>query len=383
VAAVDFFSAQERAAFKEARLNERPPAGAGAAVRLIGGPLDPAPFGERATRRRYASGPIPAASLGSLLGLLRRLQDGDHLRYRYPSAGDTYAVQVYVLVKPGGVTGVPAGAYLYRPAAHELEPLGTSSPVPRGAHFYYNRAIVDEAGAEVYLVGQLGAIAPVYAENSERYLAIEAGHMAQLLMEHQTRHGIGLCPIGEVSPQSVRDCFALDSGHRFLLALAAGAITEAVDVNGTAATAPDTLPRTAAIDGGGPVTGKPVTGPPVTGPPQVAIVGLAGRFPGADDPEQLWQNLRTGARCVGPVPVQRRGTVGPGRVGGFLPRIDDFDHRLFDVPAHEAAALDPQLRLLLHAVWACLENAGHTAASLRRDSPRVGVSSRRCGRTTR
>src|SRR5205807_1632040 len=59
-------------------------------------------------------------------------------------------------------------------------------------------------------------------------------------------------------------------------------------------------------------------------------------------------------------------------VGGYLSTVDGFDSLLFHVSPSEAAGLDPQLRLLLHTVWECLESAGHTAAGLNRTG-RVGV----------
>src|SRR5205823_11814720 len=102
-------------------------------------------------------------------------------------------------------------------------------------------------------------------------------------------------------------------------------------------------------------------------------VGMSGRYPGADDPEDLWRNLSTGLRCIGPPPARRGGSVPPDTPGGFLDAVDEFDSLLFEISPAEARTLDPQVRLLLQAVWECLEQAGHTAASLRRSTGRVGV----------
>lgn len=350
---VDFFSASERLEFKAEHRNQRTPSGGGPAVRLAGrGELAAAAYLHRATTRQFAPGPVSSGALGALLEVLRPLQDGERVRFRYPSAGDTYAVQVYVQVRRDGVAGVPAGAYVYRAERHELEPLRATAPLGRTAHFYYNREIADAAGFEVFLVGETSAIEPLYGPNAERYLAIEAGHIGQLLMSAQVEAGLGLCPVGEVSDSALRSSLDLTPSHRFLLGFIGGGRRTEDNALASPADAPVAWQAT---EGG------------------LAVIGMAGRFPGADDVDELWRNLLAGRRATAVAQPQREAQVGAGRAGGFLDDIGRFDAALFGVPADEATALDPQLRSLLEQVWACLENAGHTAQSLRHSAARVGV----------
>lgn len=102
----------------------------------------------------------------------------------------------------------------------------------------------------------------------------------------------------------------------------------------------------------------------------IAIVGHAGRFPGADDPEALWRNLMAGVDAIGPVPRGRwdaekltapePGTPGlmDSAEGGFIDGIDLFDAAFFRLSRREAARLDPQQRLLLETSWQAFERAG-------------------------
>ncbi|MGW1564581.1 type I polyketide synthase, partial [Streptomyces sp. NPDC002144] len=105
----------------------------------------------------------------------------------------------------------------------------------------------------------------------------------------------------------------------------------------------------------------------------IAVVGLACRFPGAQDPDAFWQLLSRGESAVGPVPEDRPGLAAgaAARPAGFLDRIDTFEPEFFGISPREATAMDPQQRLVLELGWESLENAG-IVPSVLRDTP-VGV----------
>ncbi|WP_017614007.1 type I polyketide synthase [Nocardiopsis salina] len=111
---------------------------------------------------------------------------------------------------------------------------------------------------------------------------------------------------------------------------------------------------------------------------QIAIVGMAGRFPGAEDIDALWELLDHGCEAIRPVPAQRwdaQAVLDPRRrvqdVGGFLEDVDRFDPVFFGISPREAADMDPQQRLLLETTWRALEDAGQPASGLHR--ARCGV----------
>jgi acyl transferase domain-containing protein/acyl carrier protein len=109
---------------------------------------------------------------------------------------------------------------------------------------------------------------------------------------------------------------------------------------------------------------------------EIAIVSMAGRFPGAEDPEGLWRLLDAGRSAIGEVPPGRWNTAGLhdpdpdalGRAyslrGGFLPGVDRFDAAFFGISPREAARMDPQQRLLLQTAWELVERAGIVPATL-------------------
>jgi amino acid adenylation domain-containing protein len=122
---------------------------------------------------------------------------------------------------------------------------------------------------------------------------------------------------------------------------------------------------------------------PAARPEPIAIIGLAGRFPGAADIDAFWQNLLEGKDSIGEIPRDRWPLDGfydpqPGRPdrsiskwGGFVDEAAAFDPAFFNLSAREADHMDPQQRLFLMETWRALEDAGHAGPTL--DSQTVGV----------
>ena len=103
----------------------------------------------------------------------------------------------------------------------------------------------------------------------------------------------------------------------------------------------------------------------------IAIIGIAGRFPGAADVEQFWRNLRRGVESIRSfAPAELEASFGsqpdaddPGlvRAGGVLDDIERFDAAFFDFNPREAEITDPQQRIFLECCWEALERAGYDA----------------------
>jgi acyl transferase domain-containing protein/glutamate-1-semialdehyde aminotransferase len=106
----------------------------------------------------------------------------------------------------------------------------------------------------------------------------------------------------------------------------------------------------------------------------VAIIGMAGRFPGARNVGEFWRNLLAGVESISrferdelePSMLEAPGArdrAGYVPVRGILDGIEMFDAEFFGINPKEAQILDPQQRLFLEAAWEALERAGYEPAT--------------------
>ncbi|NEQ06321.1 MAG: SDR family NAD(P)-dependent oxidoreductase, partial [Moorea sp. SIO4E2] len=101
----------------------------------------------------------------------------------------------------------------------------------------------------------------------------------------------------------------------------------------------------------------------------VAIIGMSGRFPGAKNIEEFWDNLKNGVESISYLSDQQLGESGVGtdllnnpnyvKVNGLISDIDLFDANFFNYSPREAKTIDPQQRLFLESAWEAIESSGY------------------------
>src|SRR5882672_8608031 len=101
----------------------------------------------------------------------------------------------------------------------------------------------------------------------------------------------------------------------------------------------------------------------------IAVVGMAGRFPGAEDLEQYWDNLRRGVESLTFFSDEELASAGVDpellrnprfvRARGVLRGAELFDAVFFGLSPREAQMMDPQHRVFLEAAWEALERSGY------------------------
>src|SRR5262245_20037674 len=101
---------------------------------------------------------------------------------------------------------------------------------------------------------------------------------------------------------------------------------------------------------------------------EIAIIGMAGRFPGALDVEELWQHVRDGVESIAWFSEAELAAAGldPAALSdphyvkarGVLAEAEWFDAAFFGFSPREAEVMDPQHRVFLECAWQALEHAG-------------------------
>jgi amino acid adenylation domain-containing protein/non-ribosomal peptide synthase protein (TIGR01720 family) len=107
---------------------------------------------------------------------------------------------------------------------------------------------------------------------------------------------------------------------------------------------------------------------------EIAVIGMSGRFPGAKNLDEFWENLKNGIEslCFYAEEELENSGIEPGLFnlsnyikagGGLLENIDYFDAGFFDYVPNEAVVMDPQMRIFHECAWEALENAGYNPHS--------------------
>jgi acyl transferase domain-containing protein/thioesterase domain-containing protein/acyl carrier protein len=105
----------------------------------------------------------------------------------------------------------------------------------------------------------------------------------------------------------------------------------------------------------------------------IAIVGMAGRFPGARNVSEFWRNLKNGVEAIRPFSEAELRAAGVSaeelaqpeyvKSGVVLEDLDMFDASFFGFSPKDASIMDPQHRVFLECAWEALEDAGHAPGS--------------------
>src|SRR5229473_1604832 len=107
----------------------------------------------------------------------------------------------------------------------------------------------------------------------------------------------------------------------------------------------------------------------------LAIIGMSGRFPGAQNVEAFWHNIAAGIKSIRTFSDQALEEAGVDRdlltrpnyvkVGAVLEGIEQFDASFFGYSPREAETMDPQHRLFLECAWEALEESGYDPQTYR------------------
>jgi len=186
---------------------------------------------DRRSHRLFSKTLLPFEHFTRFLSCLMQVRLRDTPKYLYASAGGLYSVQTYMYIKPKCIESLPEGFYYYHPIDHQLVHLSKHNELPADSYDpIINRPIFDQSAFAMFLIADYAAIAPMYGARSQHYAAIEAGLISQLLENTASEYKIGLCQIGELKFEKIRDLFMLDNNHNLVHSLLGGPINSSMEL---------------------------------------------------------------------------------------------------------------------------------------------------------
>ena len=307
-----------------------------------------------------AAGTVPA-------GELRDAALWDSLKARLPA----YMVPAQVYVLPALPITANGKVDRKRLATEELPALVDTAPAAIAAP----AATRDPQQLGAVLGGWLSAaVADVFGSSADAfglddnlgYLGFNSLHYTLLAAKLANELQVALNPalfFRYVSVAEIRDYLVQQHGKQLAAALLPAAPAAPAEVPQLAApvavAAPATVPAAAPADGA------------------IAIIGMTAVMPRAADVNAFWHNLRAGLDCSDGIPPDRwdwRAVDGDPRGAGnftnvhraaFMDDVAGFDAGFFSIAPREAELMDPRQRMLLEAVWKCLEDGGQRPGALR------------------
>lgn len=185
----------------------------------------------RKSYRQYLKQSVPFTSFSALLSALSGYQEDGMLlpKYRYASAGSLYPVQLYLYIKENRVEHLEGGYYYYNPVRNSLQLLSKEQDNQIPYHVRQNKPIEESSAFSIYLVADIEAIQPLYgAENARLYSLLEAGMMTSLLEQEGLKNQIGICQIGVLEFDKIREKLRLSLNHIYLHTLTGGIVSEEI-----------------------------------------------------------------------------------------------------------------------------------------------------------
>ena len=167
----------------------------------------------RRSVREYQPLPLDMADISQLLWAAQGVTSNTGQRTA-PSAGGLYPLELY------GIT--EGGRYHYDPNGHQLDVLGEDDVRRELSRAALSQEAVEEAAAVFVVAAVYSRTEQKYGERAERYVKLEAGHVAQNLLLQAASLGLGAVPIGAFHDDEVREVLDLPSDHQPLYLIPVG-----------------------------------------------------------------------------------------------------------------------------------------------------------------
>lgn len=171
---------------------------------------------ERRTQRSFSVEKIGIDKLSMLFSALKQRTIESEIKYMYSSAGGLYPIDFYLYVKENRVEGLAKGLYVYSPLKNTLTMIEENLNLNEEVHFFQNQEIFLNSACSLFLVYNANTNMPKYDGMGYYYAILDAGIAIHALTVTAQLCGIGLCSIGDMDFDSIRESFNLNNTDVYL-----------------------------------------------------------------------------------------------------------------------------------------------------------------------
>ena len=203
------FVAEEYEKFKDIQLKRSFKNCTDLKVLLDPGEEYPAAISKRRSYRIFnQKDKIPFLTFSRLLSVFRQIREENKIRYYYACAGGLYPIDIFVYVKENRVEGLEQGLYYYNPRENALY-LVNNHVITDQAHYFINKAIYNSSAFSLFFIYNAEVTMPKYGADGYFYACIDTGIMVSTLTHVAELLNIGLCSIGDMMFEEIRENFNL------------------------------------------------------------------------------------------------------------------------------------------------------------------------------
>jgi len=163
----------------------------------------------RRSIREYIDKPIPLDVLAQILWAAQGINEVRRRFRTAPSAGATYPLEIYVVVKEGGVEGLKAGVYHYNVYLHALELVRLGDFSKELAKAALDQPWVENAMVNLVIVAEYERTTIRYGDRGYRYVHMEVGHVGQNVYLQACVLGLGTVAVGAFYDNKVKEILGL------------------------------------------------------------------------------------------------------------------------------------------------------------------------------
>lgn len=173
----------------------------------------------RRSLRDFINKPMSLDELSHLLYYSAGITDKRHGLRAAPSAGATYPIEIYPVIND--VKMLSPGVYHYLVTTHELQLLNEGDFGHKVGEATLGQKFLAQANAVFLLSAVLHRTQQRYRERGQRYILIEAGHIAQNVCLVASAMGLGACSVGAFYDRDLNELLGLDGVKETTLYLTA------------------------------------------------------------------------------------------------------------------------------------------------------------------